>query len=80
MWRLAGEPNVNKWIKGIPYFDAYQCPFCGFDPDAYDERELEELGGKYVCEKYHSTFDGVYSGHSWTDVFKCPICKTIFEF
>ena len=85
-WALAGEPYVTRWEKGIPYFESdSQCPFCGYEAaDGYDDpekiKELENLGGYSHIVDLRHYFDGNYSGKEWTVEFKCPICKTIFEF
>lgn len=76
-WRLADEPYC---LNNKMQFDYYQCPYCGFDINNITYEELKELGGDYIEENYHNTFDGNYSGHSWTEKIKCPICKTRYEY
>ncbi len=63
----------------IPFSET-QCPYCGWESCDSDIEEIRKLGGDCKCEGYGSYFDGSYSGHTWTMIFKCPICKTVFEY
>lgn len=63
----------------MPFSDT-QCPYCGWESCYSDPEEIRELGGEVKCKGYGGYFDGTYSGHQWTMEFKCPICKTKFEY
>lgn len=83
MNKRQSKKRRNKFIalNDFPQkpFGETQCPYCGFDYLNYSVDEIKEMGGSYECKDYKSFFDGTYSGHEWTDVVKCPICKTVFE-
>lgn len=84
MNKRQAKKRRNKFIAMNDYstmpFSETQCPYCGWESCDSDIDEVRELGGDCECKGYGSYFDGSYSGHTWTMVFKCPICKTIFEY
>ena len=61
-------------------FSEYQCPYCGWDSEQAVGDSEELKNGTVQMTNYHSFFDGHYSGHSWTENYKCPICGVKFEF
>ena len=67
-WRLADEPYTPNWKNGLPIFDDYVCPYCGFDVNDLDTYDIQRLGGTYH-----------YSYTSWTEHITCPICKTNYK-
>ena len=78
-YRPFGLPK--KDLSGIVESKNYCCPNCGKEPPEVTD-ELYEVDGekypKYYNEFLCSTPDG--TTHDWTEVHRCPYCKTEYRF
>ncbi len=61
-------------------FSEYQCPYCGWDSELAVGDNEAYINGTVKITDCHYFFDGSYSGRSWTEEYKCPVCGTRFEF
>lgn len=69
-------------MNNYPYepFSEYQCPYCGWDSESIiGDYEAYENGMVQISD-IHYFFDGSYSGREWKETYKCPVCRTMFEF